>query len=108
MREVHKCQCQNCVGETNHPNQILHHQMNIFLSRLNEQERRWFVALESKKLGHGGDTHMSLITGLHPETIRKGRRELDADLENRPEERVRLPGAGRPPLKKTTRRLKTI
>ena len=103
MREVYQCQCPDCTGAADHPHKTLHHQMNLFLSRLNEQERRWFVALESKKLGHGGDTRMSLITGLHPETIRKGRRELDADLEHRPEDRVRLPGAGRPPRKKTTR-----
>lgn len=102
MREIYQCQCSDCTGEADHFHKTLHHQMNVFLSRLNEQERRWFVALESKKLGHGGDTQMSLMTGLHPETIRKGRRELDADLEDRPEDRVRLPGAGRPPLKKTT------
>ena len=25
--------------------------MNVFLSRLNEQERRWYVALEAERIG---------------------------------------------------------
>jgi len=29
----------------------LHYQMNLFLSRLDEQQRRWYVALEAKKMG---------------------------------------------------------
>jgi len=74
--------------------------MNLLLSRLDEQQRRWYVALESNKLGHGGDTHMSLVTGMHVQTIRRGREELDAELTNRPAERVRLPGGGRMPVEK--------
>jgi hypothetical protein len=83
---------------------MLHRRMNLFLSRLDEQQRRWYVALESMKIGHGGDTLLSQITGLHVDTIRRGREELADDLHSRPDDRVRLPGAGRPPLKKTTRR----
>ena len=78
--------------------------MNVFLSRLDEQQRRWYVALESMKIGHGGDTRLSQITGLHVDTIRRGREELADDLADRPSARIRLPGGGRPPLKKTTRR----
>jgi hypothetical protein len=70
---------------------------------LDEQQRRWLVALESQKLGHGGDKRLSEITGLHPDTIRRGREELDAELEGRPTDNVRNPGAGRPPVKKKTR-----
>jgi hypothetical protein len=77
--------------------------MNRFLARLDEQQRRWYVALESMKIGHGGDSLVSLITGLHVDTIRRGRQELADDLAGRPSDRTRLPGAGRPPLKKTTR-----
>jgi hypothetical protein len=74
--------------------------MNLLLSRLDEQQQRWCVALEANKLGHGGDTYMSLVTGLHVQTIRRGREELDADLAGRPVERVRLPGGGRPSVEK--------
>ena len=73
-----------------------HHQMNLFLSRLSEQQRRWYAALESKKLGHGGDRHLCHITGLSEKTIRKGRRELDAELASCPVDRIRSPGGGRP------------
>jgi hypothetical protein len=73
------------------------------MSRLDEQQRRWLAAFESQKLGYGGDTALALITGLHVDTIRRGREELDAGLDGRPTERVRRPGAGRPPGKKKTR-----
>ena len=77
--------------------------MNLLLSRLDEQQRRWYVALEARKLGHGGATLMSQITGMHVETIRRGRRELDAELQDRPPDRVRLPGGGRSPVEKKKR-----
>jgi len=48
------------------------------LSRLDEHQRRWLAALESQKVGRGGDRLLSCITGLNVETIRRGRRELDA------------------------------
>jgi hypothetical protein len=66
------------------------------MSRLDEQQRRWLAALESKKIGFGGDTLLALVTGLHVDTIRRGREELDANLDDRPADRVRKPGAGRP------------
>jgi hypothetical protein len=77
--------------------------MNVFLSRLDEQQRRWYVALEAQKLGHGGIKQMSDISGLHPETIRRGQRELAQELAERPRERVRLPGGGRPATEKKDR-----
>jgi hypothetical protein len=70
------------------------------MSRLDEQQRRWLAALESKKAGYGGDTLLAQITGLHVDTIRRGREELDTDLRERPRNRIRRPGAGRPPVKK--------
>jgi hypothetical protein len=73
------------------------------MSRLDEQQRRWLAALESKKLGYGGDARLALITGLHVDTIRRGREELDAELDGRPADRVRNPGAGRPPGEKKGR-----
>jgi hypothetical protein len=72
------------------------------MSRLDEQQRRWFAALESNKAGYGGDTLFALITGLHVDTIRSGREELDAELQGRPTDRVRRPGAGRPSREKKT------
>jgi len=77
--------------------------LNLLLSRLNEQERRWVAALESERLGRGGDRRLSLITGLDVETIRRGRRELLAALRDCPPGRMRRPGAGRPAVKKKIR-----
>jgi hypothetical protein len=94
-RTIHQCQCPDCQQAGNHPNQKLHYQMNLLLSRLDEQQQRWYVALEANKLGHGGVKRMSQITGLHVQTIRRGQRELDSALADRPVARVRLPGGGR-------------
>ena len=99
---VRECQCVDCRGAAAHPNKMLHHQMNLFLSRLDEQQRRWYVALESKKVGHGGDTLLAQITGMDVETIRRGRRELDGELASQPTEHSRPPGGGQPSVEKKT------
>jgi hypothetical protein len=78
--------------------------MNLFLSRLDEQQRRWYAALESNRIGEGGDELLCQITGLDVKTIRRGREELAASLVGRPEDRVRLSGGGRPAVEKKTRR----
>src|SRR5665647_1388268 len=97
------CQCPLCQQSADHPTRELHRQMNLFLDRLDEQQRRWYVALESKRIGYGGDLLLSQITGMDEKTIRRGREELDSSLEDRPAERVRLPVAGRPAVEKKTR-----
>jgi hypothetical protein len=76
--------------------------MNLLLSRMNEQQRRWYVGLESMKMGHGGDVLLSQMTGLNVETIRRGRQELENDLEDRPADHVRREGGGRPSVEKKT------
>jgi hypothetical protein len=101
---VQPCRCADCSETTEHPNKELHRCLKLFLSRLDEDHRRWLVALESMKVGHGGDRLLSEVTGMDVETIRHGRRELAAGLDAFPPERMRRSGAGRPPLKKKTRR----
>ena len=100
---IHSCQCPACQGDTPHPDREVHRQMNVLLSRLDEQQRRWYAALEANRLGHGGEHRLSQITGLDPQTIRRGRRELALELNERPAERVRAPGAGRPRAEKKIR-----
>ena len=104
VRDVHQCQCPACQQPGPHPDQELHARLNLLLSRLDEQQRRWCAALESHKLGHGGDTQVALLTGLHVDTIRRGREELAAGLQDRPTGRIRQEGGGRPPVKKKTPR----
>ena len=99
---VHDCGCPDCrAGE--HPERDSHRQLNLLLSRLDEQQRRWVAAREATRLGHGGFQRIAEITGLHPETIRRGRDELDDDLRTRPAHRVRRPGGGRPRVEKRIR-----
>lgn len=74
--------------------------MNLFMSRLDEQEQRWYAALEATKLGHGGLETIAQITGLHVNTIRRGQEEMANDLSERPQERVRVAGGGRPTVEK--------
>ena len=73
------------------------------MSRLDEQQRRWYAGVESAKLGLGGDVQLSRMTGLDVETIRRGRREMAGQLADRPEERVRVAGGGRPRVEKNSR-----
>jgi Rhodopirellula transposase DDE domain len=63
---------------------------------LDERARRRWAATESRALGHGGDQAVWKATGIARATIRKGRAEIEADVE--PGERLREPGAGRPSL----------
>ena len=96
---VHRCECPICQGSTEHPDEVIHQQINLLMSRLDEQQRRWYAAVEAKRRGHGGIGEVALITGLSEKTISRGIAELEDDLRSRPVDRVRLPGAGRPPVK---------
>ena len=93
---VHQCECEVCQSREGHPDQVVHHQINVLMSRLDEQQRRWYAALEAQRMGHGGMVKICRITGLSEPTIRRGKDELEQDLEGRPPDRIRLPGAGRP------------
>ncbi|MGD9854857.1 MAG: transposase [Planctomycetaceae bacterium] len=68
--------------------------------RLDESERRWVAGLMAGLIGHGGVSLVSRLVGLDPKTIQTGRREVCDELATCPENRVRRPGAGRPPLEK--------
>lgn len=106
MSVIHQCECDLCQKSESHPDKALHQQMNLFMSRLDEQQRRWYAALEAKKIGHGGATLMEKVTGLSVETIRRGRYELEGGLADRPVDRVRKPGGGRKPVEKKRQRSK--
>lgn len=101
--KIHQCECKTCETKEDHPVKIMHHRMNVLLSRLDEQQRRWYAALEAEKIGHGGTQQIATLTGINVNTIRRGRRELADDLVGRPVEQTRLPGGGRKPVEKKTR-----
>ncbi len=70
----------------------------LFMSLLDEQQRRLFAGLEALRLGRGGDRAVAAATGLDPHTIAKGRQALlahDVLVDRR-----RRSGAGRPSVEK--------
>jgi hypothetical protein len=75
-------------------------QVGLVFARLDEQQQRLVAGLLSKSVGWGGDTKLSLVTGLDPKTIKRGRIELDNDLKDCPADRIRREGAGRPRVEK--------
>lgn len=100
---VHQCKCDICQAGTDLETVRHHQQMNLFLSRLNEPQRRWYIGLLAQKPGSPSDRQLSVITGLDEETIRRGRRELEAGLSDLPEGRQRREGGGRLAVEKKTR-----
>ena len=66
---------------------------------LDERVRRLWAAAESRAIAYGGDAVVSDATGLARQTIRAGRREIEAGVGNTG--RVRRAGAGRPGIETT-------
>ena len=70
----------------------------LFVSLLNEQQLRLFAGLEALKLGHGGDSQIATLLGMHSQTVARGRRELlERDIVMG---RIRKSGAGRKSVEK--------
>jgi hypothetical protein len=99
---IHQCECDICRAGIDAETAQHHYQMNLFLSRLNEPQRRWYVGLLSQKPGSPSDRQLSVITGLDEKTIRQGRNELEAGLDDFRLDRQRREGGGRPPAEKKT------
>ena len=63
---------------------------------LDERQRRLLLGVEAQRLGRGGIKAIAEATGVHPDTVARGVRELDGLPE--PAARVRAPGGGRKKL----------
>ena len=100
QKVIHQCKCPECQTGSSSDIQAEHQRVNLFMSRLDEQQRRWFAAVEAERMGHGGTKRVSEITGLNVNTIRRGRREMARNLEGRPTEQQRLAGGGRKAVEK--------
>ena len=61
---------------------------------LNEMQWRLLLGAQARSLGRGGIRRVAQLTGVHPDTVGRGGRELEAGVE--PDDRVRRAGAGRP------------
>ena len=65
-----------------------------FYITLNERQKRHYLALEAKALGHGGILSVSKAFGANRDTVSRGIKEVEAK-ETLPQGRIRKQGGGR-------------
>jgi len=102
--EVHQCECTICQAGQNAEIIAYHRHINLVLSRLEEAERRWYVASLSSAPGAPSDAELAQISGLSDKAIARGRQELENGLKDSAEGRQRQAGGGRPKAEKRTGR----
>jgi transposase len=68
----------------------------VLRPHLDERQRRLLLGVEAQQLGRGGIKTIAEATGVHPDTVARGVRELDGRPE--PSARVRAAGGGRKKL----------
>ena len=68
----------------------------VLRPHLDERQRRLLLGVEAQQLGRGGIKMIAEATGVHPDTVARGVRELDGTPE--PSARVRAAGGGRKKL----------
>ena len=71
----------------------------VLRPHLDDRQRRLLLGTEAAELGRGGVKVVAEATGAHPDTVARGKRELEGQPE--PQARVRAPGGGRKKLTET-------
>jgi transposase len=71
----------------------------VLRPHLDERQRRLLLGAEASELGRGGIKAVAAATGVHPDTVARGVREVEGQPE--PQPRVRVPGGGRKKLAET-------
>src|SRR6266511_2168194 len=71
----------------------------VLRAHLDERQRRLLLGVEASQLGRGGIKAVAQATGVHPDTVARGVREVEGVAE--PSVRVRAPGGGRKKLAET-------
>jgi hypothetical protein len=97
--QAHECECRICQAGDRGETARRHRQINLFLSQLTEPQRRWYAGLLVQESGTS-ERELALITGLDPQTIRRGRRELESELLEAASGRQRERGGGAPTAEK--------
>ncbi len=100
---IHQCECETCKAGVEAEVIQRHSRINLFLSRLNEPQKRWYVATLSEDADGTSERGLALITGLDEKTIRRGKAELREQLAGLPMDRQRREGGGRMRAEKKTR-----
>src|SRR5215831_12580953 len=77
--ELHQCECAICQRGEDTAVMAHHRHINLVLSRLEEAERRWYVASLSSGPDAPSAAMLAQISGLSEKTIARGRHELDGD-----------------------------
>ena len=72
---IHRCECETCKTGIDVEIMQSHQRINLFLSRLNEPQKRWYVATRSEESDGPSDRQLAIITGLDEKTIRRGKAE---------------------------------
>ncbi len=52
-------------------------QIKLFMSTLNEKQKRLFAGLEANRIGYGGQKIVAERLEMDPQTVRSGQRELE-------------------------------
>ncbi len=100
---IHQCECETCKAGLEVEIIQSHQRINLFLSRLNEPQRRWYVATLSEETNGLSARQLAIITGMDEKTIRRGKAELQDQLSALPLDRQRREGGGRLRAEKKTR-----
>jgi len=100
---IHQCECEICKTGFDDEIKARHQRINLLLSRLNEPQRRWYVATLSEDANGLSDRQLANITGLDEKTIRRGKAELQEQVSALPVGRQRRVGGGRRRAEKKTR-----
>jgi hypothetical protein len=101
--EVHECECAICQAQEDQGVITQHRHINLVLSRLQEAERRWYVASLASGQAAPSIKVLAQISGLAAKTIQRGRQELADGLKNTVASRQRRVGGGRLKAEKKTR-----
>jgi hypothetical protein len=99
---IHECECENCKAGFDNEIKASHQRINLLLSRLNEPQRRWYVATLSEDANGLSDRQWAIITGMDEKTIRRGKAEIQEQLSVLPVGRQRRVGGGRLRAEKKT------
>jgi hypothetical protein len=101
-RVVHVCACTSCQRHPHSSDAREHRRINRLVAAADERTRRLLVGFLAHQHGRGGLALFSRITGLDPDTIARGQRELQRSPP-KPAHGIRRPGAGRPRAEKKVR-----
>ena len=95
QRVVHVCACTTCQQHPHSSAAQEHRRINRLVATADESTRRLLVGFLAHQHGRGGIALLSRITGLDPDTIARGQRELQR-IPPKPAHGIRRSGAGRP------------